>query len=306
MDRNLAHQSVLRDEVVELLGPADFLARPVTIVDCTTGLGGHSRALLECVHPASRLIALDVDEANLRQAKDNLSDFADRVRLFQANFSEIDIVLDEADAEFADVVLADLGIASSQLDDPARGLSFQTDGPLDMRLDDRLERTAEDLVNSLAETDLANVIYQYGEERLSRRIARRIVEARKEKRIQGTAELAEIVSRCYPPPSRRKHHINPATRTFQALRIAVNDELGVLETLLAKLPTVLGNGGRAGIISFHSLEDRLVKRAFVDWATTGIGRVLTKKPIVPQEAEQRVNPRSRSAKLRGFERLAGL
>jgi 16S rRNA (cytosine1402-N4)-methyltransferase len=306
MDRDLAHQSVLRDEVAELLGPADFLDRPVTIVDCTTGLGGHSQALLQRVHPASRLIGLDVDEANLRRAKENLSDFEGRVRLFQANFSEIDVVLSEADSEFADIVLADLGIASSQLDDPARGLSFQADGPLDMRLDDRLEKTAADLVNTLSETDLANVIYRYGEERLSRRIARRIVEARKEKSIRRTGELAEIVSRCYPPPARRKHHIHPATRTFQALRIAVNDELGVLETLLAKLPTVLANHGRAGIISFHSLEDRLVKRAFADWATTGIGRVLTKKPVVPQEAELRVNPRSRSAKLRGFERLTGL
>ncbi len=306
MDRNLAHQSVLRDEVVELLCPADFLSRSVTIVDCTMGLGGHSRAMIEHAHPASRLICLDVDEANLRQAKDNLSEFEGRVRFFQANFSEIDIVLREADAEFADVVLADLGIASSQLDDPARGLSFQADGPLDMRLDDRLEQTAADMVNTLSETDLANVIYRYGEERLSRRIARRIVEARTENPIHRTGRLAEIVSRCYPPQGRRKHHIHPATRTFQALRIAVNNELGVLETLLAKLPGVLGNGGRVGIISFHSLEDRLVKRAFVDWTTTGIGRVLTKKPVVPQEAEQCVNPRSRSAKLRGFERLAGL
>ena len=301
MDRAEAHTSVLRDEVAELLCPA----QPEIIVDCTVGLGGHSKAMLESAGASPTLIAMDVDQRNLRHAKETLSEFGDRVRFFHANFSEIGAVLAEVGAETADVVLADLGVASNQLDDPARGLSFSVDGPLDMRLDDRLTRTAEDLINTLSEEDLANVIFQYGQERFSRRIARAVAAARKQERIARTTQLAELVRRAYPAPARhRRRGVDPATRTFMALRIAVNQELENLERLLEQLPRILSIHGRAGFITFHSLEDRPVKHAFRDWASTGRAHLITKKPVVPTDRECRANPRSRSAKLRVIERTA--
>ncbi len=303
MDRQPAHVCVLRDEAAELLCPALSHQTAGTIVDCTVGLGGHSRALLERTAPGVSLIGMDVDEGNLKQAKQNLAEFSGRVRLFQANFSQMREVLAEADVTAADILIADLGFASNQMADPARGLSFQTNGPLDMRLDDRLATTAADLVNTLGEKPLADLIYKYGEERLSRRIARRIVEARKGHRIDSTVELAELVRRCYPP-KQRHGRLHPATRTFQALRIAVNDEIAALEALLAELPTIIAPGGRAGIISFHSLEDRPVKRAFADWASTGQAKLITRKPVVASEQEVQTNPRSRSAKFRVIEREA--
>ncbi len=302
MERESAHVCVLRDEAAELLCPALSVETSGVIVDCTVGLGGHSRALLERAGEAVTLIGIDVDAGNLKRAKLNLSEFRPRVRLFQANFSQVQVVLAEADAPAVDVLLADLGVASSQLDDPARGLSFQADGPLDMRLDDRLTTTAADLVNTLGEKALADVIYQYGQERLSRRIARRIVAVRKDHRIDSTIELAELVRRCYPPAKGRRR-IHPATRTFQALRIAVNDEMASLEALLRTLPEIMAPGGRAGIISFHSLEDRRVKHAFAAMANEGRAKLMTKKPLVPTAQEIAENPRSRSAKLRGLERI---
>ena len=304
MERDLAHVCVLRDEAAELLCPA-LSNRPLgAIVDCTVGLAGHSRALLERAGPGVALIGMDVDTGNLKQAKANLGELAARARLFQANFAEVRAVLAEAETSAADVVLADLGVSSSQLDDPARGLSFQADGPLDMRLDDRLSTTAADLVNTLGEKALADLIYEFGQERHSRKIARRIVAARMGRRIDSTVELAELVSRCYPPAQRRRGRIHPATRTFQALRIAVNDELASLDALLSALPDILAPGGRAGVISFHSLEDGRVKRAFADWAASGSARVITPKPVTASPQEVQANPRSRSAKLRVVERLA--
>lgn len=304
MERDLAHVCVLRDEAAELLCPALSDGATGAIVDCTVGLGGHSRALLERTGPGVTLIGMDVDASNLKQAKENLSEFSARVRLFQANFAKVRVVLAEAGTLAVNVALADLGVSSGQLDDPARGLSFQADGPLDMRLDDRLTTTAADLVNTLGEKALADLIYEYGQERHSRRIARRIVAARKGRRIDSTVELAELVSRCYPPTQRRRGRIHPATRTFQALRIAVNDELASLEALLKALPDVVAPGGRAGVISFHSLEDGRVKRAFADWAASGAARLITRKPVVASPQEVQANPRSRSAKLRVVERLA--
>jgi 16S rRNA (cytosine1402-N4)-methyltransferase len=301
MDRNDAHVAVLRDEVAELLCPASSRI----IVDCTAGLGGHSRMLMASAPPDAQLIAMDMDQGNLRRAKEDLSDFGDRARFFHANFSQIAIVLSEAGAASADIVLADLGISSNQLDDPRRGLSFAADGPLDMRLDDELTTTAADLVNSMDEGPLADMIYQYGEERYSRRIARAIVTVRKQHRIERTTDLAEIVRRAYPAPARRSRRgVAPATRTFQALRIAVNREMENLQQLLDILPNILSVGGRAGIISFHSLEDRPVKRAFADWAASGQARLVTRKPVTPSETEIEGNPRSRSAKLRVIERIA--
>lgn len=274
------------------------------LMDCTVGLGGHAEALLDAAGPGAQLIGIDVDEENLRIARAHLRRFGRRVRLFHANFTEVRTVLDEAGLTGADVILADLGVASNQLDDPARGLSFSTGGPLDMRLDRDGRRTAADLVNRLAEKELADVIYLNGEERYSRRIARAIVAARRNGRIEQTAELAKIITAAVPPAARRSRRgVHPATRTFLALRIAVNDELRALEKLLELLPDVLNVGGRAGIISFHSLEDRRVKRAFAAWARTGRARLLARKPTGPGQAEIGRNPRSRSAKLRGIERI---
>jgi 16S rRNA (cytosine1402-N4)-methyltransferase len=297
----LAHRPVLVTEVLELLAPA---GRAV-LVDCTIGLGGHAEALLEAAGEKALLIGLDLDEENLRRCRDRLARFGKGVRLFHANFVQTPEVLKECGAGGADALLADLGVASSQLDDAARGLSFTEDGPLDMRLDRLRPTTAADLVNRLSEAELADLIYAFGEERYSRRIARAIAAARKEKPIMRTLELAKLVASAYPPVARRtRRGVHPATRTFLALRTIVNDEPASLDGLLKLLPTVLNVGGRAAVISFHSLEDRRVKRAFADWAATGAARPLNRRVISPGEQEKRDNPRCRSAKLRGVERVA--
>jgi len=219
------------------------------------------------------------------------------LRLFQQSFAGADEALRQAGVESADRLLADLGFASNQVDDPARGLSFRMDGPLDMRLDPDGPTTAADMVNTLGERDLADLIYKFGEERLSRRIARKIVALRASQPIETTGALAEICRQAYGPQG-RSSRIDPATRTFQALRIAVNGELDALDCLLRRLPSLLGTDGLAGIISFHSLEDRPVKRAFL--AAEGEGQLerVTRKPVIADEAEQMANPRSRSAKFR--------
>ena len=301
MDQPSHHAPVLLDEVVRMLAPSGRRA----IVDCTVGLGGHAEALITAAGDQAQLIGIDADETNLLSVRRRLSRFGERVRLFHANFTELSAVLDEVGLPAADIIFADLGLASTQLDDPRRGFSFTSDGPLDMRMDSRIRRTAADLVNTLGEKDLADLIYTYGEERYSRRIARAVAAARKEQRIETTAQLARIVQRAYPRPTKRtRRGVHPATRTFQALRIAVNDELANLDRLLSMLPGVLVSGGRAAIISFHSLEDRRVKRTFADLAGGGRVRLLTKRPITPSPEEVGVNPRSRSAKLRGIERIA--
>ncbi len=300
IDGALQHVPVMRQEVIAVLCPS----RRQVFLDCTVGLGGHAEALLAQAPPDSRLIGLDVDQDNLDRAAERLSRFAPRVKLQRANFAEAKQVLNQTGAPAADAVLADLGLASTQLGDDRRGFSFSVDGPLDMRLDDRLKKTAADLVNRLGEVELADLIYTNGEERYSRRIAGRIVSARRAKRIERTVELASIVAGAYPRATRRSRRgVHPATRTFQALRIAVNDELGSLETLLRDLPDLLAAGGRACIISFHSLEDRRVKHAFAAMANEGRAKLMTKKPLVPTAQELAKNPRSRSAKLRGLERI---
>jgi 16S rRNA (cytosine1402-N4)-methyltransferase len=247
---------------------------------------------------------MDADAGNLRLAKRRLEPFGQRVRLFEANFADIRDVLDEVGIDAADAILADLGVASNQLDDPERGFSFSADGPLDMRLNRSTGRNASDLVNALGEGELADLIFEYGQERYSRRVARAIARARISRPILSTKALADIVRRAIPPADRgARKGVDPATRTFQALRIAVNDELGALDKLLEVLPDVLNVGGRACVISFHSLEDRKVKRAFSGWAATGRARVVTKKPLTASLAEQVANNRSRSAKLRCVERV---
>ena len=297
---SLQHVSVLRQEVLDMLVPAE--RTPKRILDCTLGLAGHAQALLKLAGTDAQLVGMDADESNVILARRNLASFGGQVRLFHANFADVQEVLRQVDWEWADAILADLGFASNQLDDPQRGLSFMQDGPLDMRLNQDLPRTAADIVNQVSQKELADLIYNFGEERYSRRIAKAIVAARRDNRIERTAELADIVCRALPAAVKRtRRGVHPATRTFQALRIAVNDELSKLDTFLNLLPDVLAPGGRAAIISFHSLEDRRVKQSFAALSRDGRATLLTKKPITPTDAETQSNPRSRSAKLRGIE-----
>jgi 16S rRNA (cytosine1402-N4)-methyltransferase len=285
------HVSVLPVEVVEFLDP-----RPgQVLVDATVGVGGHTRLLAERVRPGGRVIGLDRDPAMLKLARARLVDLP--VTLVHANFDALPHVLRQMDLTTMDGVLADLGFCSDQLETPERGFSFSQLGPLDMRMDPTDGEPALALVQRLNERDLADLIYQFGEERLSRRIARRIVEERQRTPLETTEQLANLVRRCVPRPRGYQRHapIDPATRVFQALRIAVNDELGALDRLLANLPDCVKGNGRVAIISFHSLEDRRVKTAFKDKV---IWEALTRKPVQATEAEVAANPRSRSAKLR--------
>jgi 16S rRNA (cytosine1402-N4)-methyltransferase len=283
------HVPVLPAEVLHLVDPQPGQ----TIVDATVGAGGHARMLAERLGPEGRLIGLDRDGAMLDLARPRLAGLP--VTLVQAGFDRLPEVLTELDISGVDAVLADLGICSDQLDDPSRGFSFQQEGPLDMRLDPSVAEPASTLLRRLNERDLADLFWQFGEERFSRRIARRIVETRRTAPLQTTGELAALVRRCIPRPKGRRPAIDPATRVFQALRIAVNDELHALDRLLAVLPACVKPGGRAVAISFHSLEDRRVKHTF---AQKEIWQVLTKKPVQASDTETRDNPRARSAKLR--------
>jgi 16S rRNA (cytosine1402-N4)-methyltransferase len=290
------HVAVLPAEVLRFLTPA----AGETIVDATVGAGGHARLVVERVGPSGRLIGLDRDATMLDLARPRLTGLP--ATLVHANFDRLRDVLDELGVAAVDGVLADLGFCSDQVDAPERGLSFSQPGPLDMRLDPTQGEPASALLRRLSERDLADLIYEYGEERFSRRIARRIVEARRTSPPQTTEELAQLVRRCVPRPKGKRPAIDPATRTFQALRIAVNDELGALDRLLEQLPRCLRPGGRAVLISFHSLEDRRVKTAFRD---RSLWEALTKKPVQATEDEVLANPRARSAKLRAARLASG-
>jgi 16S rRNA (cytosine1402-N4)-methyltransferase len=282
--QTVRHVPVLPNEVLAGLDP-----QPGQIlVDCTVGGGGHTRLLAERVGPTGHVLGLDADPDMLEVVRATMVGVP--VTLVSASFDQLRSVLDNRKIAAVDGVLADLGICSDQLDQAERGFSFQQDGPLDMRFDRTAGEPASALLARLNERDLADLIYAYGEERYSRRIARRIVEARGA--LRTTGELAALVRRAVPRS--RPGGIDPATRTFQALRIAVNDELGSLDRLLEQLPACVKPGGRAAIISFHSLEDRRVKLAFRNESWT----VVTRKPIVPGDEECRTNPRARSAKLR--------
>jgi 16S rRNA (cytosine1402-N4)-methyltransferase len=285
------HVSVLAEEILEWLD----LKPGQWVVDGTLGGGGHAQRMAEAVAPGGKVLALDRDPAAVAQAAERLT--ADAVEPVHANFRDLREVLDERQIGTVHAVLLDLGLSSDQLADDERGFSFQSDGPLDLRFDTSQGEPAWQLIARLSADRLADIIYQFGEERFSRRIARQIVETRKRTPLHSAAQLAELVRRCVPRS--RGHRIDPATRTFQALRIAVNDELGALDNALAQIPDCLSVGGRVAIISFHSLEDRRVKRAFRDDPRF---MALTKKPIQPNEAELRRNPRSRSAKLRVAQR----
>lgn len=285
------HVSVMPAEVLQRLDPGPGQ----TFVDATTGIGGHARLLAERLGPTGTLIGLDQDAAMLRLAKERLDGLP--VRLFQANFDQLREVLDELQIAAVDGVLADLGICSDQLDSASRGFSFQQAGPLDMRMNPEVGEPASALLKRASERELADVFWQFGEERHSRRIARKVVETRKQAPLETTEQLAELVRRCVPRS--KGNPIDPATRVFQALRIAVNDELAALDGFLGVLPRCVKPGGRVAIISFHSLEDRRVKRTF---AQRELWEVLTRKPVQATEEEMRANPRSRSAKLRAARR----
>jgi 16S rRNA (cytosine1402-N4)-methyltransferase len=276
----------------------------MTILDCTVGYGGHAEALLQNSAPTMRLIGLDRDASAIDFCRQRLVRFGERVVLRKGNYRDLKRYLAEAGVSTVDGVLFDLGASSPQLDDPSRGFSFLQDGPLDMRMDRTVGMTAAELVNESPEDRLADILYQYGEERYARRIARAIVRERARQPIETTRALASIITKAVPS-AYRTGRIHCATRTFQALRIAVNHELETLESSLRDAVEMLTPGGRICAISFHSLEDRLVKHTFRSLAK-GAGAqlsVLSKKPILPTEEECRVNPRSRSAKLRIAERL---
>jgi 16S rRNA (cytosine1402-N4)-methyltransferase len=293
------HDPVLLNEVLDLLNP-----RPAQVfVDCTIGRAGHSSAIAAQLGESGTLIGLDADPRNLEYAKQRLEGVPCRVRLFHANFAELSDVLAEARAPLVDGILADLGISTNQLFDAGYGLSFAQSMPLDMRLDPRLRRSASDLIQSTREEDLANLIYELAQERYSRRIARKIVEARRQAPITTTEQLAELVRSAIPSRSGPPEKIDPATRTFMALRMAVNEELPSLDALLREAPQHLKPGGRFGVISFHSGEDRRIKQAFRSAEQTGRLSIITKKPLSPADDELARNPRARSAKLRVVQKV---
>jgi 16S rRNA (cytosine1402-N4)-methyltransferase len=306
--REASHVPVLLKEAIDFLN----VRRGGTYIDATVGLGGHSYEIAKRLGAPGHLIGLDKDPAALQIAQRKLAPAkpdssagvspanADwpKVTLLQTSFAEVG---ERFGKNFADGLLADIGVSSLQLDDAARGFSFQADGPLDMRMDPRSERTAEQVVNHLDERELADVIYEFGEERRSRRIARAIVRSRP---IRSTAHLADVISAAARPMNSEQRRIHPATRTFQALRIFVNRELDDLTALMNAAPRILKPGGRVVVISFHSLEDRIVKDAFRQAGNKyKFFRVLTKKPVTASEEEQDRNPRARSAKLRAAEKI---
>jgi 16S rRNA (cytosine1402-N4)-methyltransferase len=293
MADSTVHIPVLFDEVLEQLRPGPG----GVFVDGTLGGGGHTKALAERVGTDGRVIAVDLDEAAIDRASSTLAGLP--VSVANANYADLPEVLDEVGVRAADGILLDLGLSSDQLASADRGFSYASDGELDMRFDVNHGEPAWRMIARMSEEHLANVIYQFGEERFSRRIAKKIVEQRKTSAVRTAAQLAELVRSCVPRS--RGHNIDPATRTFQALRIAVNGELDALQSALRRLPDYLKPGGRLAIISFHSLEDRLVKEAFRSDPRLS---VVTRKPIVASEEESNRNPRARSAKLRVAERAA--
>ena len=292
----LLHQPVMVAEVLEHLAPS----RGGVFVDFTVGLGGHARALVDA--GATRVIGLDRDQQALAQARDTLRDVRHRVDLEYADYRGFEGVLDAKGIAMVDGVLADLGVSSLQLDAPGRGFSFKRDELLDMRMDTSRGATAAERLAEVDEKTLADLIYEFGEERHSRRVARAIVHARQVAAIETTGRLADIVRRAIPHKGYTR--IDPATRTFQAIRIWINQELEGLDVFLARAAARLAPGGRLVMLTFHSLEDRVVKHTLRALQTSGIITVRTKRPVLPSQAEIERNPRARSAKLRAAERAA--
>jgi 16S rRNA (cytosine1402-N4)-methyltransferase len=298
----LQHVPVLVSEVLAL-----WEYRPGKIyVDGTVGSGGHSRAILEKSSPTGRLVGLDWDEEALDRARKNLSSFQGRVELVKENFKNLKQILESLSIAGVDGILLDLGVSTEQLENRERGFSFRWDAPLDMRMDQEAKIHAQELLRNLSAEEIAAVLKEYGEERWARRIARNIVRRRQSAPLRTTAELVEVIRRSVPPQHRRIH---PATRTFQALRLAVNDELNNLRIFLGQCPGLLNPGGRLSVISYHSLEDRIVKNQFRLWAPRNgepgaAFRLLTRKPVIPSAEEIARNPRARSAKMRVAEKIA--
>jgi len=304
---NPQHKPVLYQEIIHALQPKS----PGCYIDGTVGAGGHARGVLEACAPAGRLLGLDLDPQALALARETLAPYGKRVELAQASYDSLPDAMQKIGWELVDGILLDLGVSSMQLDTPERGFSIQYEAPLDMRFDPGFGLTAAQLINSLPEADLTEILFKYGEEPRAKSIAKMIVQARP---IETTTQLAEIAKQAYPGHSR----VHPATRTFQALRIAVNDELAALEDVLPKAASALRPGGRLAVISFHSLEDRIVKdfirqeskdnvnppyEQLYEVERKAVLKEINRKPITPDEDAVRNNPRARSAKLRVAEKI---
>jgi 16S rRNA (cytosine1402-N4)-methyltransferase len=306
------HTPVMQNEVLELLQ-----CKPGGIyVDATVGLGGHSQGILEKIQPGGLLVGIDRDKESLEKANSRLKPFSNSYRLLHDNFKNLPLILNNLAVKPVDGILVDLGVSSYQLLSPERGFSFQSDVMLDMRMDRSQQWTAADLINNLSESELADIIYRYGEERLSRRIAAAIVQERSKAPITRCTQLAGIISRIFKV--RGHQNIHPATRTFQALRIAVNEELEGLEDFLAEAFSFLKSGGRMVVIAFHSLEDRIVKKTFRRMAgqcvceappelclcpRQALVTLISSRPMTPSPEELATNPRARSARLRALEKI---
>ncbi len=294
------HTPVMCGEVIDFLD----LKPGKTILDATLGTAGHAQAILERILPGGRFLGVDRDEASLAVARQRLSEFGSACKLIHGNFVDIDTILENLKVKKVDGAIFDLGISSFQLLDAARGFSFQNEGPLDMRMDKNSYISAYDLVNNLTEEELSTLLWNFGEERWHNRIARILVEERVKVPIATTVQLANIVARSIPVRYRHRfYRIHPATRTFQAVRIAVNRELEILEMAVNKAIAVLEKKARICVISFHSLEDRVIKFAFRKAEAIGLVNILTAKPLTPLSLEVEANPASRSSKLRVAERI---
>lgn len=297
----MTHIPVLKDESINGLD----IKNGDIVIDGTLGAAGHTKEIIDRFKNKVKIIAFDLDKEAIERSDLILKKEKKDIIFINRGFQDIDKVLQELDIEYVDRIILDLGISSFQLEDSQRGFSFLKDEPLLMTMKERpndTDLTAYDIVNTWEEESLADIIYGFGEEKYSRKIAKKIVEAREEKEIKTTFDLVEIIEKAVGQNYKRLK-IHPATRTFQALRIATNSELINLEQVIEKSVKVLKNGGRIAIITFHSLEDRIVKRAFVKFKEEGLVRIITKKPIIPSDEELKINPRSRSAKLRIIEKI---
>ena len=291
------HKSVLLQETLEYLN----CNKKSVVLDCTVGCAGHAVEILKIISPKGRLIGIDADKDTLEEAEKKLKIFRGSFKLFHENFVNFNKVLDDLNIKKVDAMLFDFGISSFQLDDGQRGFSFKNSGPLDMRMDKRKGLPLWRVLESMTEIQMGNIIKDFGEERQWRKIARSIIEARRISPIHDTGRFAQIIANAFNYTYRTKIH--PATKTFQAFRIFINDELGVIKEALLKAPEFLKKNGRVVVISFHSLEDRIVKRTFKVFTESGMLKTLTKKPITANRQEISENPRSRSAKLRSAERI---
>jgi len=299
LESNL-HIPVMLGEVIDYLK----LAPGQIIVDATLGTGGHAQEILKRITPAGRLIGIDRDMDSLDICRQRLSEFKDSFELVHANFVDLDQVLQKLGIEKIDGIIFDLGISTYQLKNAERGFSFQEEGPLDMRLDKSSYISAYDLVNSLNENEISHMLWNFGQERWHSRIARLLVQERKNQPISTTKQLADLVIRAIPYKYRKSYYrIHPATRTFQAVRIAVNRELEILESAIKKAIAILKKQARICVISFHSLEDRVIKHTFRALKSQGLIEIITAKPLTPSQGEIQANPSSRSSKFRVAQRI---